>query len=73
MRKIKWKRIFIEDQAKIDDKIRVQKKKKEEKEMRRRAQAVKTSLPRPVDVNNTILRPADLATPLTELNKKPKK
>ena len=60
---------FIEDQADIDDKTRVQRKKREEEEMRRRSQSVQRNLPRPVDVNNTILRPSDLATPLTELQK----
>jgi pre-mRNA-splicing factor CDC5/CEF1 len=60
---------FVEDQADIDDKIRVQKKKKEDEEMKRRSQAVQRNLPRPIDVNYTILRPADLATPLTELQK----
>ena len=41
----------------------------EEKERRRRSQAVQRLLPRPSDVNPTVLRPANVEQPLTALQK----
>lgn len=41
----------------------------EEKEFKSRSQAIQRNLPRPFDINNSILRPTDLATPLTDLQK----
>ncbi len=37
--------------------------------MKRRSQSVQRGLPRPKEMNHEILRPSDLATPLTELQK----
>lgn len=37
--------------------------------MKKRSQAVQRNLPRPMDVNHAVLRPPNLDTPLTELQK----
>lgn len=44
-----------------------------EKELRSRSQTLQRGLPRPVDINTAILRPKDLETPMTELQKVSKK
>ena len=41
----------------------------DEKERRRQSQAVQRNMPRPSDVNATVLRPANVEPPLTALQK----
>nr|CAG4649992.1 EOG090X02CC [Sida crystallina] len=62
--------VNIEDQADIDARIESERKKQRELEMRRRSQALQRSLPRPHEVNNSILRPANTSeASLTDLQK----
>ncbi len=39
----------------------------DEEDMKKRSRAVQRNLPRPIDMNHSILRPIDLAQPLTDL------
>ena len=48
----------VEDQADIDARIEADRKSKLEKELKRRSQSLQRGLPRPQEVNNTILRPS---------------
>jgi len=60
----------VEDQADIDARIETERRKQREAELKRRSQTLQRGLPRPHEVNNSILRPAN--TPelsLTDLQK----
>nr|CAG4640684.1 EOG090X02CC [Eulimnadia texana] len=48
----------VEDQADIDARIEAERKKQREAELRRRSQAMQRDLPRPVEINQSVLRPA---------------
>nr|SVE74997.1 EOG090X02CC [Daphnia dolichocephala] len=62
--------ISIEDQADIDARIEAERKKQREAELKRRSQALQRSLPRPHEVNNAILRPANSSdSSLSDLQK----
>lgn len=61
---------YIEDQADVDLQRMRQLEKEREEEFRRQSQAVQRDLPRPLDVNMTVLRPTHMQDPpLTELQK----
>nr|SVE79992.1 EOG090X02CC [Daphnia magna]SVE80619.1 EOG090X02CC [Daphnia magna]SVE81189.1 EOG090X02CC [Daphnia magna]SVE82387.1 EOG090X02CC [Daphnia magna] len=62
--------ISVEDQADIDARIEAERKKQREAELKRRSQALQRSLPRPHEVNNAILRPANSSdSSLSDLQK----
>ena len=58
---------WIEDQADIDQLTEEEFKKRREAELRRRSQAVQRDLPRPLDMNDQVLRPMN--SDLTDLQK----
>ena len=60
---------WIEDQADIDQQTEEAYKKKREQEFKRRSQAVQKDLPRPTEMNQTVLRPMNSDPPLTGLQK----
>lgn len=59
----------VEDQADVDARFLAEQKAKREKELKSRSQVVQRDLPRPADVNMTVLRPAGSDIPLTDLQK----
>ncbi|XP_037579214.2 LOW QUALITY PROTEIN: cell division cycle 5-like protein [Dermacentor silvarum] len=61
--------IFVEDQADRDAAKEQQRLEKLEAERKLQSQAVQRSLPRPLDVNASVLRPAHTEPPLTDLQK----
>ena len=60
---------WIEDQADIDQQTEEAYRKKREQEFKRRSQAVQKDLPRPTEMNQTVLRPMNSDPPLTGLQK----
>jgi pre-mRNA-splicing factor CDC5/CEF1 len=58
-----------EDQADIDQRRRDEKRRKQEEHFKRQTQVVQRNLPRPNDVNLTILRPANAEGPINDLQK----
>ena len=60
---------WIEDQADIDQQTEEEYRARREKELRRRSQAVQRDLPRPTDMNDSVLRPLNSDPPLTELQR----
>ncbi|KAJ8290542.1 hypothetical protein GJAV_G00014260 [Gymnothorax javanicus] len=58
---------FVEDAADIELRKRAAREAEREKELKQRHTAVQRSLPRPSEVNETILRPQNVEPPLTEL------
>ncbi|XP_051501826.1 cell division cycle 5-like protein [Myxocyprinus asiaticus] len=58
---------FVEDAAKIELQKQAIRDAEREKELRQRHTAVQRDLPRPSEVNETILRPHNVEPPLTEL------
>ncbi|XP_028414802.1 cell division cycle 5-related protein-like [Dendronephthya gigantea] len=60
---------FVEDASDVDARAYALKVLEEEKERKLWSQAVQRDLPRPSDVNTTILRPANIEPPLTALQK----
>lgn len=60
---------FVEDASDVDAKALAKKALEEEKERRLWSQAVQRSMPRPSDVNTSVLRPANIEPPLTTLQK----
>ncbi|XP_027028530.1 cell division cycle 5-like protein [Tachysurus fulvidraco] len=58
---------FVEDAADIELRKQVAREAEREKELRQRHTAVQRSLPRPSEVNETILRPQNVEPPLTEV------
>ncbi|KAL7873074.1 hypothetical protein AOLI_G00121450 [Acnodon oligacanthus] len=58
---------FVEDAADIELRKQAAREAEREKELRQRHTAVQRSLPRPSEVNETILRPQNVEPPLTEL------
>ena len=58
---------WIEDQADLDQQTEEEYRARREKELRRRSQAVQRDLPRPTDMNDSVLRPLNSDPPLTEL------
>lgn len=60
---------FVEDAAEVEAQIEAERREQEEREMKLRSQVVQRGLPRPLDVNMSILRPTNLDTPLTDLQK----
>ena len=61
---------WIEDQADIDQQTEEEYRARREKELRRRSQAVQRDLPRPTDMNDSVLRPLNSDPPPTELRVK---
>lgn len=59
----------VEDQTDVERREEELLKARLEHEMRLKSQAVQRNLPRPTDVNDNILRPADLAQPLSDYQK----
>jgi pre-mRNA-splicing factor CDC5/CEF1 len=60
---------WIEDQADVDHQTEDEYRAKREKELRKRSQAVQRDLPRPTDMNDSVLRPLNSDPPLTDLQK----
>jgi len=60
---------WIEDQADLDQQTEEEYMARREKELRRRSQAVQRDLPRPTDMNDSVLRPLNSDPPLTELQR----
>ncbi|XP_041462209.1 cell division cycle 5-like protein [Lytechinus variegatus] len=60
---------FIEDASDVENRRLAKLAEEREKELRSRSQPLQRGLPRPVDINTSILRPKDLETPITELQK----
>ncbi|TRY78786.1 hypothetical protein TCAL_11803 [Tigriopus californicus] len=60
---------WVEDQAELDQQTEEEYRKRREQELKRRSQAVQRDLPRPLDMNETILRPLNSDPPLTALQK----
>lgn len=60
---------WIEDQSDVDNLNAEQLRKLRENELKRRSQAVQRDLPRPTEVNHTVLRPLNSDPPLTDLQK----
>lgn len=58
---------FVEDAADVDARKMAMKAAEELRELKRRSQAVQREMPRPSDVNATVLRPANVEPPLTGL------
>ncbi|KAG4068035.1 hypothetical protein HA402_010721 [Bradysia odoriphaga] len=59
----------VEDQADVDARFVAEEKAKRAAELARRSQVVQRDLPRPVDINTTILRPPGEMNNLTDLQK----
>lgn len=60
---------FMEDASDVENRRLAKIAEEREKELRSRSQTLQRGLPRPVDINTAILRPKDLETPMTELQK----
>merc|ERR1719412_1279312 len=60
---------WVEDQADIDNQTAEEYRKRREAELKRRSQAVQRDLPRPTDMNDSVLRPLNSDPPLTELQR----
>ena len=60
---------YIEDQSDVDNRKLEDMRIAAEEALAKRSSAVKRSLPRPVDVNHTVLRPLNSDPPLNELQK----
>ncbi len=60
---------WVEDQADIDNQTAEEFRLRREAELKRRSQAVQRDLPRPTDMNHTVLRPLNSDPPLTELQR----
>jgi len=58
-----------EDQADIDQRKRDVKRRQQEEHFKRQTQVVQRNLPRPNDINLTILRPANTEGPISDLQK----
>ncbi|XP_062863914.1 cell division cycle 5-like protein [Trichomycterus rosablanca] len=58
---------YVEDAAEIEFRKQAARDAEREKELRQRHTAVQKSLPRPSEVNETILRPQNVEPPLTDL------
>ena len=63
----------VEDQADVDARFLAEQKAKREKELKSRSQVVQRDLPRPMDVNSHVLRPAGSDLPFTDLQRVSKK
>ena len=61
---------FIADQADVDEKRSEEIRLERERELKKRSQAVQRELPRPVDVNSSVLRPTNQSDPaLSEIQR----
>ena len=60
---------WVEDQADLDNQTAEQFRLRREAELRRRSQAVQRDLPRPTDMNHSVLRPLNSDPPLSDLQK----
>jgi len=60
---------WIEDQADLDKQTEEERRKKRLAELKRRSQSVQRDLPRPLDMNETVLRPLNAEPPLTDLQR----
>lgn len=58
-----------EDQADIDQRRREAKRREDEERFKRQTQVVQRNLPRPLDINLTVLRPANAEGPMSDLQK----
>lgn len=60
---------WVQDQADIDNQSAEEFRKRREAELKRRSQPVQRDLPRPTDMNHSVLRPLNSDPPLTELQR----
>ncbi|KAL0269731.1 UNVERIFIED_CONTAM: hypothetical protein PYX00_007365 [Menopon gallinae] len=60
---------MVEDQTDVDARLLAEQKAKRDKELKSRSQVVQRDLPRPTEVNMTVLRPSYNDAPLTDLQK----
>ncbi|CAF0819963.1 unnamed protein product [Didymodactylos carnosus] len=58
-----------EDQGDIDKRTQEERKQQLREHFKRQTQAVQRQLPRPIDINHTILRPATIEAPMNDLQK----
>jgi len=59
---------WVEDQADIDNQTAEEFRKRREAELKRRSQPVQRDLPRPTDMNHSVLRPLNSDPPLSDLS-----
>lgn len=62
-------RHWVADQADLDHQSEEERRRRRDAELRLRSQAVRRDLPRPVDMNHTVLRPLNSDQPLTDLQR----
>merc|ERR1712223_989255 len=62
-------RAWVEDQADIDNQTAEEYRKRREAEFKRRSQPVQRDLPRPTDMNHSVLRPLNSDPPLSDLQR----
>ena len=60
---------WVEDQADIDNQTAEEYRKRREAEFKRRSQPVQRDLPRPTDMNHSVLRPLNSDPPLSDLQR----
>ena len=60
---------WVEDQGDIDNQTAEEHRRRREAELKRRSQAVQRDLPRPTEMNHSVLRPLNSDPPLTELQR----
>merc|ERR1712223_426395 len=60
---------WVEDQADIDNQTAEEFRKRREAELKRRSQPVQRDLPRPTDMNHSVLRPLNSDPPLSDLQR----
>merc|ERR1712051_511242 len=60
---------WVEDQADIDNETAEEFRKRREAELKRRSQPVQRDLPRPTDMNHSVLRPLNSDPPLSDLQR----
>jgi len=60
---------YIEDQGDVDGRREMELQAEKEAELRLRSQVIQRDFPRPAEINASVLRPANLDAPLSELQK----
>lgn len=60
---------WVEDQGDLDNQTAEEHRRRREAELKRRSQAVQRDLPRPTEMNHSVLRPLNSDPPLTELQR----
>jgi len=63
------RRQWVADQADLDHQSEEERRRRREAELRLRSQAVRRDLPRPTEMNHTVLRPLNNDQPLSDLQR----